>query len=68
MVYAFYDSFLKRTRSTLDNPHKNPNYLKCPKCGQPWFTLTRHLIHHHKLSYPDAKKLRNKAKPYMKAQ
>ena len=65
MVYVFYDGFLKRLRQTLDDPHQNPQYLKCPKCGEPWIALIRHFMQDHKLSYAAARKLRIKAKPYM---
>ena len=64
MVYVFYDSFLKRLRQTLDDPHQNPHYLKCPRCGEPWVGLMRHLILHHKLSHAEAKKVYAEAVPY----
>lgn len=46
--YSFYDPFLKRQRSTLDNPASSPHYRECPKCHQPWVALQRHLKKHHK--------------------
>jgi len=66
MVYIFYDDFLKRLRQTLDNPNQNPNYLKCPLCGQPWIGLIRHLMQHHKCNYAEARKIFIKAGPYIK--
>jgi len=67
MVYVFYDSFLKRTRQTLVDPASSPHYLKCPRCGEPWAGLMRHLILHHKLSYAEARKVYAEAEPYGEA-
>ena len=67
MVYVFYDRFLKRLRQTLDDPHQNPQYLRCPRCGEPWAGLMRHLILHHKLSHAEARKVYAEAEPYGEA-